>query len=96
MVSCPTQEARYVSLLAVCGVYSPPNSPHRELLTDSMDALHTKYPDIGFAILCDFNKMDIKPVLRNNNLKQIIKFPTRGNAILDLILTNISSFLENQ
>ena len=96
----PKRLPRSVSLLAVCGVYSPPNSPHHELLqqflTDSMDALHTKYPDIGFAILGDFNKIDIKPVLRNNNLKQIIKFPTRGNAILDLILTNISSFLENQ
>ena len=93
----PKRLPRSVSLLAVCGVYSPPNSPHHELLhqflTDSMDALHTKYQDIGFAILGDFNKMDIKPVLRNHNLKQIIKFPTRGNAILDLILTNINYLL---
>ena len=33
--------------------------------------------------------MSINSILRGNNLKQIVTFPTRGNATLDLILTNI-------
>ena len=55
-----------------------------------MDHLHTKYPDIGFAIMGDFNRMTINHILKNCNLKQLVTFPTRGDATLDLIMTNFS------
>ncbi|XP_072042807.1 uncharacterized protein [Amphiura filiformis] len=39
----------------------------------------------------DFNRMQINNILYNCNLKQLIKFPTRGQATLDLVLTNIGA-----
>ena len=37
----------------------------------------------------DFNQFDSKRLCRNTSLKQIVKKPTRGNATLDLIFTNM-------
>ena len=37
----------------------------------------------------DFNQFDTKRLCRNSSLKQIVKKPTRRNATLDLIVTNI-------
>ena len=74
------------SVIAVCGVYIPRDSPHQDLLKqhllESMDHLHTKYPDICFAILGDFNRMTINHILKNCNLKQLVT--SRGDAKLDL------------
>ena len=90
----PKRLPRDTSVIAVCGVYIPRDSPHQDLhkqhLLESMDHLHTKYPDIGFAITEDFNRMTINHILKNCNLKQLVTFPTRGDATLDLIMTNFS------
>ena len=37
----------------------------------------------------DFNQFDHKRLCRNTSLTQIVKKATRGNAILDLIFTNM-------
>ena len=58
-------------------------------LINTVDHIRTSYPEMGFCIMGDFNRMNINSILRGNNLKQIVTFPTRGNATLDLILTNI-------
>ena len=90
----PKRLPRDTSVTAVCGVYIPQDSPHQDLLKqhllESMDHLHTKYPDIGFAIMGDFNRMTINHILKNCNLKQLVTFPTCGDATLDLIITNFS------
>ncbi|XP_072021201.1 uncharacterized protein [Amphiura filiformis] len=46
---------------------------------------------MGFCISGDFNRMNINAITRGNDLNQIITFPTRGQATLDLILTNIQT-----
>ena len=55
-----------------------------------MDLLHAKYPDIGFAIMGDFNRMTVNNILKNCNLKQLVKFPTRAQTTLDLIMSNFN------
>ena len=60
-----------------------------------MDYLKTKHPDIGFPILRDFNRMNVTNILYAHDLEQLINFPTRGDAILDLILTNIGNCYDN-
>ena len=90
----PKRLPRDTSIIAVCGVYIPPDSSLQDLLTqhllESMDLLHTKYPDIGFAIMGDFNRMPVNNILKHCNLKQLVKFPTRALATLDLIMTNFN------
>ena len=40
----------------------------------------------------DFNQFDFRRLCRNTSLKQIVKKPTRGNATLDLIVTNMKNW----
>ena len=42
----------------------------------------------------DFNKMKDSHMKRNHDLKQIVDLPTRGNALLDNIYTNVSNFYQ--
>ncbi|XP_072046799.1 uncharacterized protein [Amphiura filiformis] len=92
----PHRMPREVSAIAVCAVYIPPDAPValQNLLVDHLleatDSLRTSYPDIGFVIAGDFNKSRIDRLLFGNQLKQLIKFPTRKDAILDLVFTNFS------
>ena len=73
-------------------VYHPPGLPaqdHRSLneyVINTIDFLRNKYPDYGVVVLGDFNDFDISQLLSTRNLKQVVQLPTRGSAILDLIL----------
>ena len=95
----PDRLPRGVSSLAVCAVYNPPNSPYQDLLVDhlidSADTLRISYPDVGFIIAGDFNRIKVDRVMSGNDFKQIIKFPTRGQATLDLIFTNIERYFKD-
>lgn len=59
-------------------------------IIETLDSVRATYPDCGVVLLGDFNTQDITDMLANHNLKQIVQKPTRGNNILDLILTNLS------
>ena len=89
----PQRLPRGVSAITICVVYIVRDSPLQPMLENhlinTVDHIRTSYPEMGFCIMGDFNRMNINAILRGNNLKQIVTFPTRGNATLDLILTNI-------
>ena len=40
----------------------------------------------------DFNHFKTTSIERQYDLKQIVKFPTRGSKVLDKILTNLSQY----
>ena len=94
----PNRLPREVSAIAVCAVYIPPDPlvALQNLLVDHLleasDFLRTSYPDIGFVIAGVFNRSRTDRLLFGNQLKQIVKFPTRKDAILDLVFTNISQY----
>ena len=56
-----------------------------------METLQIKYRSSGIAILGDFNKLDTDTISRFTGLVQVVNAPTRGQAILDKILTNLKS-----
>ncbi|KAI8493207.1 hypothetical protein Bbelb_292110 [Branchiostoma belcheri] len=60
-------------------------------LVHSTDTLRTKFPDVGIVILGDLNRTDTTNLCRGNFLQQVVDRPTRGDAILDVIITNIYS-----
>jgi hypothetical protein len=77
-------------------VYHPPSSDNNTLiehLTIKLDVALSMYTNAGIILVGDFNKCPVSTIHRHFTLKQIVKQPTRGNAILDLILTNMSDFL---
>lgn len=96
----PTRLPRPLSGIAVCVVYHPPGLPEHdhhllnEYLTNSVDTLRNQYPNCGLVFLGDFNDFQTSNLLSRHNLKQLVKAPTRGSAILDLIITNISNLYE--
>ena len=51
--------------------------------------VESEYPNCGILVTGDFNRLDISGLLGHFRLKQIVKVPTRKDATLDLILTNM-------
>ncbi len=50
-------------------------------------------PNAAIIIASDFNRLNIKQIANQFHLKQLVKFPTRGERTLDLILTNLEKIL---
>ena len=46
-------------------------------------------PNCGIILTGDFNHLKTSRLQKHFKLKQLVKFPTRGNATLDLFLTNV-------
>ncbi|XP_071957019.1 uncharacterized protein [Antedon mediterranea] len=88
-----TRLPRGLSQIVVCGIYIVTDSPHQQLLKEhlinTIDEIRTRSPDTGFCIAGDFNRMVIGDILKGNDFRQIVKFNTRNNAVLDLIITNM-------
>ena len=61
----------------------------REHLFNSLAATESIYPNCAFIIAGDFNRLDVTRLKRHFQLNQIVEKPTRKDAILDLVLTNL-------
>ena len=86
---------RGFSNLVVGVVYHPPRSDNAAMLdylSNCLSYIESHFPNSGLILLGDFNKLNITRLCSSYNLKQIVKFATRGSNTLDLILTNLSSF----
>ncbi|XP_066285797.1 uncharacterized protein [Branchiostoma lanceolatum] len=92
----PRRIPHNVSCLAVCAAYSTPDSPHSELLIDhlvsAVDSLQVNQPHIGIIIGGDFNRVDVSRLCMSHHLRQLVDRPTIGQAMLDLIITNLNSY----
>ncbi|XP_072048561.1 uncharacterized protein [Amphiura filiformis] len=90
----PQRLPRSVAGMAVCAVYIPPDSEHQQTLIKhvmSLDKLKTKHADLGIVVMGDFNRTDISYLCRAHSLNQVVTVPTRKNAILDLVITNLKN-----
>ena len=74
-------------------VYSPPRSNFQEQLNDHLidmiDSIRLRSINTSVVIMGDFNDFDSTNFEQNTSLKQIVTLPTRGNAILDKIFTDV-------
>ena len=62
-------------------------------IINSLDFISSKYPQTGFIVTGDFNKMKDNQ-LKQYPLKQIVTTPTHENAILDCIYTNMAPYYQ--
>ena len=93
----PHKLYRGFSCLIACVVYKPPSSDNNafiEHLCTTLDLALNKYPNAGIFLLGDFNRCPVSSLLRHFTLRQIVKNPTRKDATLDLILTNMSNICD--
>ena len=88
----PRRLTRGFSCIIAAVIYHPPGADEksiREHLFQSLTLAESKFPNCGLLITGDFNRLCITGLLNHFCLKQIVKLPTRNNATLDLILTNM-------
>ncbi|XP_063966680.1 uncharacterized protein LOC135156863 [Lytechinus pictus] len=92
----PRRLPREISSIYIAVVYSPPNSGTDEQLIDhivqSVDNLRSIHPSCGLIVLGDFNQLNTDDICVNCSLRQVVDKPTRLDAILDKILTNLSDY----
>ena len=91
----PVRLPRKISGLICAILYNPPDTPLPEqnnlvkYMVDKLDVIRTAHPDCGVVLLGDYNRLEICDLLIHQNLKQIVRTPTRGEHVLDLIVTNL-------
>ena len=96
----PSRLPRGISCIIVDNVYHPQtdkgvsDSEILDYLYNSMSTIESRFLNSGVLTTGDFNRLDTSRFKNAFKLKQIVKFPTRGNQTLDLVLTNIKEFYE--
>ena len=94
----PRRLPRGFSHLIVATVYHPPTADDASINNHIIDILlkiESSMPNAAIIIAGDFNRLNVKQIINQFCLKQLAKFPTRGNRTLDLILTNLDKFYQN-
>lgn len=93
----PHKLYRGFSCLFICVVHKPPSSDNNAFidhLSTTLDLALKKYPNAGIFLLGDFNRCSVSSLLRHFTLRQIVKNRSRKDAVLDLILTNMSNMCD--
>ena len=67
----------------------------RNHLFQSLGSTLACFPNFGIILMGEFNKLNPGPLISSFDLKQIVKEPTRGTNILDIIYTLISTYYED-
>ena len=86
-----------VKRIAVGSFYVSPRSPHKTATIDhiieTIHLLRSKYDnEVNFLLGGDFNRLDISSILDSYGaLKQCVTIPTRNQAILEIVLSDISN-----
>ena len=86
-----------ITTIIACCFYSPPRSRKNpvllEHLTNTLQSLLVIHPGAGVVIAGDRNNIEISRLLKvDTTLRQTVSQNTRGQKILDVILTNLHCF----
>ena len=92
---------RYFSVIILCGIYYPGSSslyapPQEDLILHiitGVGMVRSKFANPLIFLMGDFNDLPIDDLCKTCKLKQIVTVPTRNNATIDLILTNVNNEL---
>ena len=66
----------------------------RDQLFQSISLAEPRHANCVLIVAGDLNRLDIKSLKKHFRLKQIVKKPTRKNAILDLVLTSLHKYYD--
>ena len=91
----PHRLPRGFSCIIIGIIYHPPQEDDAlfmEYLISSLDSALFQFPNAAIMLVGDFNRIDYRFLCNHFNLRQTVQDPTRGNAILDLIFTNLSCY----
>ena len=93
----PPRLPRPLSGIIVGAMYFPeaPTDAQRaraSYIIECIDSVRSAHPDCGVVLLGDFNTLDITNILASHTLKQLVRGPTRGDSILDLVISNLAPY----
>ena len=91
----PRHLPREYSNIILAVIYHPPDvncETVREYIQSSLEHIESSFPRSAIIIAGDFNKLDLRSIVKVFQLKPVIDFPTRGANILDQIYTNLSQY----
>ena len=83
------------SYIIVGVVYHPPTADDQQMinyLINTLSEIESSIPNAAIILTGDFNRLNIAQVATQFHLGQLVKFPTRAERTLDLILTNLNKF----
>ena len=95
----PNRLPRGIPRIIAATIYHPSTSNDKLLLNYlavSLTKLESQYPGCGIILSGDFNHLNINRILHQFQMKQLVKTNTRGNNILDLIITNIPQYYRKE
>ncbi|XP_078603982.1 uncharacterized protein LOC144877809 [Branchiostoma floridae x Branchiostoma japonicum] len=89
---------RTIPVVVLGLVYHPPCRNNKEgtdemltYLVTAVDSIHSNQPQAGILLCGDLNGLPLRRLqAAHPTLRQIVKQPTRGTAILDVVITNIA------
>ena len=87
---------RALSHVVVGAIYQPPDADDKAMTSHILSCLDTvtrDHPLAKVVLLGDFNQMRDAALL-SYPLRQVVRSPTRENAILDKIYTNLQDWYE--
>ena len=85
---------KYRPVIISC-IYHPPgadDSMTQDHITSTLLKLSKAHPNAKFLITGDFNRLDVTNIKQQFGLQNLVNFNTRQDAILDLMLTDISDY----
>ena len=93
----PKQVTGPISKIICCAFYSPPYSKKKTKLiahiASTLQDLLLDHPGAGVVIAGDRNDLSVERLLSmESTLRQIVRIPTHGRKVLDVVLTNIWRF----
>ena len=82
---------RFSCIIVVCIYHSPgaDSAIMREHLINGIDNVVRRHPDCGVILMSDFNRLKDNFINTHYRHVQMAKDPTRGQAVLDEIWTNM-------
>ncbi|KAI8487943.1 hypothetical protein Bbelb_343910 [Branchiostoma belcheri] len=94
----PRRLPRGLSELFFCTVYNPPASRHQDALVQHLltgtDNIRSHHPEAGLVLLGDLNRLNTSDICGGNRLVQVVDTPTRGQSILDVIITDLQHYYQ--
>ena len=68
------------------------NPDELEFLINSCEQVLSTLPNTKIIIAGDLNKLNIRTLLNQLSLFQMVKTPTRGDNILNIFITNVPNY----
>ena len=89
----PKRLPRRIPCILLACIYYTENTDYitiRDHMLTSIDSVIREHPDCGLVITGDFNQMSDNFLKTHYRLVQVVDIPTRGNAILDKLWSNMA------